>query len=395
MNIGSTISAAFLIAGTCMGGGMLAMPLAAWNIGLYPSLFVMVTAWLAMTATALLFIQATLAMPVREGHMISLVEYWLGSKGAWIARALYLFIGYASLVAYTAAGGSQLQNLLPSTLQENSLIGAGLFLLFFGPLISSGAHRLTRLNDILFILMIMAWIALIFSGIGAIQVEHFEYSQWSGLTEAMPLLLTAFSFQTMVPSLPPLLNYDRKSLNTAVVLGTTIALVIYVIWQIFVLGLMPPEILRQAWENGSVATEFLGQNENLQWIHWTASTFGFLGLITSFLGIGLGLFDFLVDHFEIKTPTIRQRISIGLGISLPCFYFATVHKRAFVIALDTTGGIGDSILNGFIPILMTVVLYRKAKNMPLPIKIGLSILTLIFGTTLWYEWQQFWAWVIS
>lgn len=102
---GRLISAVFLVAGTCIGGGMLALPVATGISGFLPSTFIMTLCWLAMTASALLLLEVNLWM--KEGaHVITMASTILGPIGKIISWCVYLFISYASIIAYTAAGGS-------------------------------------------------------------------------------------------------------------------------------------------------------------------------------------------------------------------------------------------------------------------------------------------------
>src|SRR5947209_6317188 len=106
---GNVISAVFLVAGTCIGGGMLALPVATGISGFVPSTFMMALCWLAMTASALLLLEVNLWM--KEGaHVITMASTLLGPIGKIVSWCVYLFISYASIVAYTAAGGSLVIN---------------------------------------------------------------------------------------------------------------------------------------------------------------------------------------------------------------------------------------------------------------------------------------------
>ena len=69
------------------------------------------------------------------------------------------------------------------------------------------------------------------------------------------------------------------------------------------------------------------------------------------MGIALGLFDFLADGLKIK-KTGTGNVILGLLIVIPTLICSTYFERAFLVALDTSGGFGDSILNGMIPVLM-------------------------------------------
>lgn len=352
MQLGKLISAMFLVGGTCIGGGMLALPLATGISGFLPSVAVMAICWLAMTSTALLLVEASLWMQ-DEVHIISMTSRILGLPGKAVAWILYLFICYASIVAYTAGGGIQ----LASVLHVSREVGCGIFIALFGGVIYLGNTIVGRVNAILFIAMITAYFLLVGMGVDEIKPALLTYNRWSTSLLALPLLLTAFSFQTMVPSLTPYLQRNVKALRIAIIGGTLIAFLVYAVWEALILGIVPvegPNGLTQALARGEPATQFLYEHVNGIWIAQIADFFAFFALVTSFLGMSLGLFDFLADGFRIKKSG-WGKILIGAMIIIPTFIFAVKFERIFLLALDTTGGYGDTILNGLIPVAMVWV----------------------------------------
>lgn len=352
---GSIISAIFLVAGTCIGGGMLALPVATGVSGFLPSIAMMAVCWLAMTLTALLLLEVSLWM--EEGvHIISMTSRILGLPGKIVSWCLYLFICYASLVAYTAAGGMQLaagvSDYFGIILHKD--VGALLFILIFGAAVYFGSHVVGRVNAILFTAMIAAYFALVGMGIPEMKSELLFNHRWSGSLMAIPLLLTAFSFQTMVPSLTPYLKKNMRAMRIAVIGGTTVALSIYAIWQLLILGIVPvegPKGLAEALMKGVPSTQFLREHVEGRWIVSIAEYFAFFAIVTSFLGISLGLFDFLSDGLKIKKQGYGN-LTLGALIIFPTLIFATKFERAFLVALETSGGFGDSILNGLMPVIM-------------------------------------------
>lgn len=364
---GNLISAMFLVAGTCIGGGMLALPVATGISGFFPSSFMMILCWLAMTASALFLLEVNLWL--KEGaHVITMSSTILGPVGKAVSWLVFLFISYASLVAYTAAGGSLMIFGADSVFGWNvsKEIGCALFILLFGSVIYLGSCFVGRVNSILFVALIVAYIALIGSGISEVKVDLLFHRNWSTSILAIPLLLTTFSFQTMLPSLTPYLNRNAKALRWAIIGGTTITFVVYLLWQWLVLGIVPvhgPNSLIKALEMGEPVTRFLRTHIQSSWISTIAEYFAFFALVTSFLGIALGLFDFLSDGLKIKKAGWGNLILAAL-IVIPVFIFAAYYERVFLIALDTTGGFGDSILNGIIPVLMVWIgrYYLKFPN---------------------------------
>lgn len=352
----STLSAVLLVAGTCIGGGMLALPIATGISGFLPSLLVMAICWFSMTATALLLLEASLWM--EEGaHIITMTSTILGRWGRRLSWVLYVFICYASLVAYAAGGGAQMASACGHYC--HFLIskdwGAVLFTLLFSAATFIGNWFVGRVNTLLFGAMILAYFALVATGFSEVKPALLIHQNWSTSMIAVPLLLTAFSFQTMVPSLTPYLKRNIKSLRIAIIAGTFLAMVIYLVWQWIILGIVPVEGekgLAEALARGDLpATEFLRLHVSGKWVSIIAEFFAYFAIATSFLGIALGLFDFLSDGLKIKKDFLGKAI-IGLIIVLPTIIIATRFERVFMTAMDASGGIGDSILNGIIPVLM-------------------------------------------
>jgi tyrosine-specific transport protein len=352
---GSIIGASLLVAGTCIGGGMLALPVATGAAGFFPSLIMMLIGWAFMTITALFLAEVNLWMP-KGAHVITMANHFLGPVGKALAWILYLFIGYASLVAYTAGGG-ELFAAGFERLFDIHLTQVWAFIIFvvvFGTIIYFGNVFVGRVNTLLMVGLILSYVLLIGMGAPYVQWRYLLRGSFGSTLIAIPLLLTIFSFQTIVPSLTIYLKQDAKRLRRSIVCGTTIALLIYAIWQFLVLGTVLQDGengLAAALALGKPATEFLGASVGNKWLGTIADFFAFFALVTSFLGISLGLFDFLADGLKIKRTTLGN-LALGFLVAAPTLFFALTLERCFLRALDSSGGIGDAILNGILPCLM-------------------------------------------
>ncbi len=337
---------------------MLALPVATGVSGFLPSTLMMIICWLAMTASALLLLEVNLWM--KEGaHVITMASTILGPIGKLISWSVYLFISYASIVAYTAAGGSLVTHSIAHFLDFhiNKELGCFLFIFFFGGVVYLGTRIIGRINAILFVAMIVAYFALIGTGIFEVKAQLLTHTHWPTSFLAIPLLLTTFSFQTMLPSLTPYLKKDAWALRCVIISGTTITLIVYLIWQWLVLGIVPidgPNSLIKALELGEPVTQFLREHVQSQKVSLIAEYFAFFALVTSFLGIALGLFDFLSDGLKIRNEG-KGKVFLSLLVIIPTFIFAAYFERIFLLALDTSGGFGDSILNGIMPVVMVWV----------------------------------------
>jgi tyrosine-specific transport protein len=287
-------------------------------------------------------------------------------------------MGYASVVAYAAGGGLTIASFI------NSLFGTSLekvhgiiiYIFLFGLMVSVGSKFVGRINALMVAAMVGSFGILVGIGLPLVKGTYLTHIQWTGFWTAIPIFLTSFSFQAfIVPSLATYLDKDAVSLKKAIVYGMLLNLAVYVIWQLLVLGSVPVEGeygLKMALAKGEPVSEYLKFTFANPLVGAVCSFFAFFALSTSFLGIGLGLFDFLADAFKIQKKGWGM-FSIGAMIIIPTLIFSLGFERAFLVAMDTTGGFGDTILNGMLPVLMV---WSLRKNKSLAEKI---ILGSIFG----------------
>jgi tyrosine-specific transport protein len=356
MKFGALIGAMLLVAGTSIGGGMLALPVSTGESGFFPSVTIMIICWAFMTITGLLMLEVNLWMKEEDAHIISMSSRFLGPVGKVVAWITYLFIGYASLVAYIAGGGALLQEAFRSIigLELEKWLCACIFISIFGLIIDQGAKIVGRVNALLVAAMVFAYFCLISLGVKEIKNEYLEHKNWSHIIASAPLVLTVFSFQCIVPSLTIYLKKNVKALRIAIIGGTTITLIVYLLWELLVLGTVPlhgENSLSVALILGEAATDPYRIAVNNPLIATFAGFFAFFALATSFLGLGLGLFDFLADGLKMKKKG-KNKYILAFIIIVPSLFFALIYERAFLVALDTSGGFGDTILNGILPVMM-------------------------------------------
>ncbi|MCH9811979.1 amino acid transporter [bacterium] len=350
------LSASFLVAGACIGGGILGVPVEAGALGFFPSAVMLLLSWLFMTLTAFLYGEAALWMEEENAHVVSIAKHLLGRWGEWIAVLLYIFIGYASLVAYNSGGSQLIGHLFHGLfgIALSPILGAIVYAAIFGSVFYFGAKVLGAINTLLMVGLIISYLMMTSLGVGGVSEALVGRSSWVGFYAVVPLMITSFSFQMIVPSIALYLDKDRKDLKYTLIFGATLALIFYLLWIFVVMGTVPNEGkngLQEALENGQVATASLRIYAHRSIIAVLGEWFAFFAITTSYLGIGLGLFDFLADLFGVEKKGLGKLV-LGLLVVLPTLYITMTYPNTFLEALDITGGLGDSILNGIIPVLM-------------------------------------------
>ncbi|MGL5389874.1 MAG: aromatic amino acid transport family protein, partial [Shewanella sp.] len=230
------IGSLLLIAGTTIGAGMLALPIAAAGLGFATSAGLMLLLWALMAYTALLMIEIHQFAP-REASLNSMALALLGPKGQWLASGALLFLLYALCAAYIAGGGEQvnqkLSDLTPLGLSADvalpSQTGALLFTLLVGPSVGLGTHCVDLINRGLFALKLLALVlmlGLLLPEVAAPQLLDLPLSQ--GLViSAIPVMFTSFGFHGSIPSVVRYLGLELKSLRRVMLLGSALPLCIY------------------------------------------------------------------------------------------------------------------------------------------------------------------------
>lgn len=358
MKLLKIINGSFLVAGTSIGGGMLALPVLCARVGLIPSLLVMLGVWAFMTSTALIYLECTGWMKKKDAHLISMASDLLGPWGKKVAWTVFVFICYASLVAYLSGGGRMIEEFVSSVLHYTLPANAAYYLYatIFGGLLLMGTHRVGSVNSILFAVMLGLFFFMI-SGTWNFDMDLLTRRDWeiAGLASLVPMMLTTFSFPGIVPVLASYHKRDVRSIRASILCGTGLTVTIYAIWLCTVLGNVPWEGtngLAAAFAADKHACDSLVHFLDKPSLHLLAQAFAFLALSTSFLGLSMGLKHFLSEGFKISSSKLSSQMLLILMIVIPALLIKFNFEKVFFHALDVSGGIGDGVLSGFIPALM-------------------------------------------
>ena len=160
-----------------------------------------------------------------------------------------------------------------------------------------------------------------------------------------------FGFHNLIPSLTTYFDSRPKPLIWTIIIGSSIPLLIYLLWEWIILGLVPLQEFKTALDQGEIATEALKNAIGASWVVDAAQAFAFFAIVTSFLSVALSFVDFLADGLKIK-KTPKGKIILSLLVLAPPFFCALLYPTIFLIALNSAGGFGAVILFGILPALM-------------------------------------------
>lgn len=354
--LGSTL----IIAGTTIGAGMLALPLASAGIGFWPAALIMCAIWLLMTYTAMLMLEVHQHAPV-DATLHTLAHQFLGKKGRYLATFAVLFLFYALCAAYIAGGGSQFNDKINHWfgLQQHTW-GTVFFTIAVALVVSIGTHSVDIVNRVLFTLKIIALVIMLSMLLPHVQTENLMAMpiQQGLLISSLPVIFTSFGFHGSIPSIVQYIGKDIKALRKIMIFGSALPLMVYLLWQVAIQG-----IFTQAELFGSAGlSQFMtavSQSLQTPMVNKAVMVFADLALATSFLGVSLGLFDFIADSLN-RNKSHAHRLQVALLTFIPPLGFALFYPQGFITALGYAA-IALTILAVFMPVAMV---WAKRKQMP-------------------------------
>jgi tyrosine-specific transport protein len=360
---GSVLGGMLLVAGSCIGAGMLALPILTGLAGFFPSLSMMLVAWVFMTFTGLLLVEVN-GWFFGEVNFVTMTEESLGKIGKSIAWFSYLFLFYSLLVAYIAASGSIFSAILESLflISLPSWIASLFFTLLFGWIVYLGTRPVDFLNRTLMVGLILSYLGMISLGLFHIEPHYLLHSAPKYTLLSLPVLVVSFGFQNMIPCLTAYMKGDLKRVRLTILGGSLLILIVYLVWSLLVLGVVPfegPTGILSSYQRGEEATIALRAALGSSAMSHFAQGFAFFAIITSFLAQGLTLTHFLADGFKI-TPDRKHIRWFCLLALIPPLLLALYNPQIFFKALSFAGGMCAMILFGVLPIVMAWMgRYRK------------------------------------
>lgn len=334
---------------------MLGLPVMTAPAGFFPSLVFFIISWLFMMFTGLLLLEVNLWLG-QGTSIISMAGKTLGKFGQGIAWFLFLFLFYSIMIAYSAGSGVIAVDFIKefSNYSPSHDWGSLVVTILFGLCLYGGTVLVDYSNRILMVGLFVSYILLVALGLPYIKPEYLKQENWSAAWYVMPPMIVSFGFHNLIPTLNDYLGGDVKRLRWTIIIGSTIPLLIYILWELLILGLIPiegPGSALAALDSGEMVTRILKNAVNSGLVLNLVGAFAFFAIITSFLGVGISLIDFLADGLNVKKTPVGKLI-LTLLVVVPPFLFSLVYPGIFLTALNYAGGFAAVILFGILPALM-------------------------------------------
>jgi tyrosine-specific transport protein len=278
-------------------------------------------------------------MSMPDGTNFSrMAQSTLGKRGQIITLISYLLLLYSLTAAYSAGGG----NLVASGLNKLGIyfpgtLSSALFILILGFFVYVGTRAVDHANNVLMLVKFLAFFSFVVAIIPGVQqvLLSTETRSLNFVWITFPILITSFGFHHIIPTLRTYVKSDRKTLRKAIIFGSLIPLVIYLIWVICTLGSIPvygADGFQGIIQNGNTSLGIVGSYHSAH-VGSFAYLFESVAITTSFLGVTLGLFDFNRDTYRLQRLTHLNKVAVFMITFLPPFLFAVLYPKGFIIAL--------------------------------------------------------------
>jgi len=357
MKINSYTGGILLIAGTCIGAGMLALPITLASSGFWLSSVWLILCWVATCLTGLYVLEANLGLQ-EKSNFVSMAKSTLGRWGEIVAWITYLLLLYSLMAAYLSAGGDIIAKGLHTItkIHMQDWLDPLPWVVIVALVVYLGARFVDGLNRILMTGLIISYIVMVLDAIPDINMSLINTGEVGYLLPALPILATSFGYHVIIPSIRTYMHSDVNHLPRVIIFGSLLPLVIYIAWNAVVFGTIPTEGshgLLAIYQSGHPASE-LTNTMSITLDHPALVTitefFIFFTIASSFLGISFAFFDFLRDGFKVHHVRFGKPLVV-LFAFVPPFLYTTFFPQGFMLALSYAG-IFVAILHGFLPALM-------------------------------------------
>lgn len=341
----SSLGGIFIITGTSIGAGMFSLPVLTSGMWFGWAILFLCISWYCMYSSALYLLEAN--QKFKHGVNFDSMTKALLSPALRLLNGLsVLFVSYILVYAYISGGGSMLEHSLQSGLgiSIDQSLSSFIFATLLGLIVSFSTKAVDRFTSAMLGGMVITFCIAMFSLLSGAEFsllqpfaqmsERLPYS-WA----AIPSLMVCFGFHSNIPSLVKYYQKDSGKVVNSIRYGSLLALTIYVIWLLASFTVIGREGFTAVIAEGGNMGALVGALETAVSSSTLAvmlQLFANFAVATSFLGVALGLFDFLTDLLKLDN-TVAGRSKTALLTFVPPTIGGVLFPNGFIYAIGYAG----------------------------------------------------------
>jgi tyrosine-specific transport protein len=333
--------------GFVVGAGILGLPYAFSKTGFLTGALNIIIIGLAILFLNLMIGETCLRTKTRH-QLTGYIEKYLGYRWKNIMVILLSLGWYGAMIAYIIKIGEFLSALINPFFQINSIYFSVIFALIGSYSVYKGISIIKKSEFWMVFLTLTTLIVIGIFSIPNMQIANLDGFQLSKFWIPFGVVLFAFGGAGAIPEMREELKKDKYLMKHAIILGTVISALIYLLFPLFVVGV-----------TGLNTTDgaIIGLGKSLGYKMLLLGVFfGMLTMSTSFLVVGLAMKE--IFKFDYK----KNNKASSLGACLIPFISSLIIillkiDNAFYKVIDITG----SLLYPLTSILL-VIMFWKAKK---------------------------------
>jgi tyrosine-specific transport protein len=353
----------FTLSGTIIGAGILGLPYVFAKSGFLVGIF-----WLIAIGAIMTFANLTLGeitLRTRGKHQLTgYAEKYLGIWGKRFMFFAVIFGIYSALLAYLIGEGESLSHLIPGNTPP--LVFAIFFWIIMTLLLKRGLKGLKRVETYGVVAIITIILGIFIKSIPLINTTNLTTFYPANFTAPFGVVLFALLGFTSIPELRKEIKGQEKLLKKAIIFGTLIPIILYILFSSIFIGILGNNITE-------VATLSFGPLMTL---------LGIFTMLTSYFVLSYSLQATFT--YDIKTSKATNFILTSL---LPLILYLLTTQLEFVkfTLILGIGGVVSGGLTGIIILLMAKKAKAFSRNkkdpeIQMPISLPLIIILSIIFT---------------
>lgn len=382
----SVFGGAMIIGGTIIGAGMFSLPVVMSGAWFFWSIAALVFTWFCMLHSGLMILEANLNY--RIGASFDTITRDLLGNGWNIINGLTIaFVLYILTYAYISASGSVLSHTFAQAgITLPARMGGFLFAFAVAFIVWLSTKAVSRMTTIVLGAKILTFF-MTFGGLlwnvkpaVLLNVAQPDASYLPYVLFTLPFCLASFGFHGNVPSLMKYYGKEPGKIRRCLTIGTLMALVLYIIWMLGTMGNIPrPDFIPIAEKGGNidVLVQALSGVLHSRGLELLLIVFSNFAVASSFLGVTLGLFDYLADLFKFDDSKTGRLKTAGVTF-IPPMLGGLIYPDGFIYAIGFAG-LAATVWAAIVPALLARASRKRFGSPQFRVWGGEPMIWLILG----------------
>ena len=358
-----------ITAGATIGAGMFSLPTIASGMWFGWAMACMALAWFCMYYISLMVLEVNLRFPEGSSYD-TMISGTLGKQWNQVNGILLLFLLYILLYAFISGGGSIANHTMSSILgyAPPQFITGALIAISLSIVVSISTRAVDRIISILFLGMLASFFAAIFDLRIAVDLKALaitpgfksELPYFYYFFAALPYFFTAFGFYCIVPSLVKYYGKRATTIRNSMLWGSLLSFMFYLLWLVFSMGILQrDQFLAVVAEGGNVGalvnaiTQAIPSDGLADYLN----IFAVFAITSSFLGVGVSLFDYFADKYKFDTSA-KGRFKTAVYAFLPPLVGGLFFPNGFIYAIGFA-----ALVMAFNGLIIPSLMLKKSRSL--------------------------------